>query len=154
MKIKGAHVVFHKLLRTNSGSSVSAVLLCKRIQDAPMHPGYWGLIGGKLDDGEEPIVGALREVEEELGIPSTDIRLELLCDVPIRRNDDSNELGARYFSATLNLGMDKLVLQYNSEEGKVEGEGLGWFTAEEIHHMWMRPEDRVAVERYFEESGL
>src|SRR5262245_16624871 len=154
MKIMGGHVVFHRLLRTNSASYVCAVLLCKRTQDAPMHPGYWGLIGGKLDDGEEATTGALREVEEELGIPSTDITLELLCDVRIRRNDDSTELGARYFAAPLNLGMDKLVLQYNSEDGKVEGEGLGWFTAEEIHHMWLRPEDRVAVERFFEKSGL
>jgi hypothetical protein len=50
--------------------------------------------------------------------------------------------------------MDKLTLRYNSEEKKVEGEGLGWFTAEEVNHMWLRPEDRVAVEKFFEQSGL
>jgi hypothetical protein len=36
----------------------------------------------------------------------------------------------------------------------VEGEGLGWFTAEEVNHIWLRPEDRVAVEKFFEQSGL
>jgi len=50
--------------------------------------------------------------------------------------------------------MDKLTLTYNSAERKVEGEGLGWFTAEEIHHMWLSPEDRVAVEKFFEQNGL
>ena len=119
-----------------------------------MHPGYWGLIGGKLDVGEEPRAAALREVEEELGIASSEIALESLCDIRIRRDAGSDEIGARYFVATLDLGMDKLSLRYNDEEGKVEGEGLGWFTAEEIHHMWLRPEDRTAVAKFFERSGL
>jgi 8-oxo-dGTP pyrophosphatase MutT (NUDIX family) len=154
MKIVGAHVVFHRLLRTKSASSVCAVLLCKRTQDAPMHAGYWGLIGGTLDDAEEPLSGALREVEEELGISRTEIALKLLCDVGIQRNADPCEIGACYFAAPLNLGMDQLTLRYNSEEGKVEGEGLGWFTAEEVKHMWLRPEDRVAVEQFFKQNGL
>jgi 8-oxo-dGTP pyrophosphatase MutT (NUDIX family) len=119
-----------------------------------MHPGYWGLIGGKLDDAEEPLAGAIREVEEELGISLAEANLTLLCDVRIQRNSDPDAIGARYFAAPLDFGMDKLMLRYNSEEGKVEGEGLGWFTAEEVHHMCLRPEDRVAVERFFEQSGL
>jgi len=119
-----------------------------------MHPGYWTLIGGRLEDAEDPAAGALREVEEELGIESAEITLDFLCDVRVQRNADSDEIGARYFAAPLNLGMDKLTLMYNSEEGKVEGEGLGWFTAEEINHMWLRPEDRVAVTKFFERSGL
>src|SRR5262245_8899386 len=118
MKIMGAHVVFHRLLRINSTSAVCAVLLCKRTQDAPMHQGYWALIGGKLNDGEDPLAGALREVKEELGIPSNDIALTLLGDVRIQRTTDPNPIGARYFAAPLNLGMDKLTLQYNSEEEK------------------------------------
>lgn len=154
MKIKGAHVVFYRLLRANSASSVCAVLLYKRTQDAPMYPGYWGLIGGTLENGEEPLAGALREAAEELGLMATGITLELLCDVRIKRDTDPHEVGARYFAAPLNLGMDQLTLRYNPEERKVEGEGLGWFTAEEIRHMWLRPEDRAAVEKFFERSGL
>jgi len=154
MKIWGAHVVFHRLLRTRSVSSVCAVLLCKRTEDAPIYAGYWGLIGGTLDDGEEPASGALREVEEELGIPRTELTLQFLCDVRVQRNADPCEIGARYFAAPLDRSMDKLTLTYNSAERKVEGEGLGWFTAEEIHHMWLSPEDRVAVEKFFEQNGL
>lgn len=119
-----------------------------------MHAGYWGLIGGTLDAAEEPASGALREVEEELGILQTEITLQFLCDVRIQRNADPCEIGARYFAAPLDRGMDKLTLRYNAAERKVEGEGLGWFTAEEIDHMWLRPEDRAAVEKFFEQTGL
>jgi len=119
-----------------------------------MHAGYWGLIGGTLNDSEDPMSGALREVEEELGISQTEISLNFLCDVRIQRNANPIEIGARYFTAPLERGMDRLALKYNSEEEKVEGEGLGWFTAEEVHHMWLRPEDRIAVEKFFEQSGL
>lgn len=154
MKIMGAHVVFHRLLRTTSDSSVCAVLLCKRTLDAPMHSGYWALIGGKLDDGEEPLAAALREVKEELGIPSKAVTLTLLSDIRIQRTTDPHPIGARYFAAALDRDMDKLTLKYNSKEKKVEGEGLGWFTAEEIRHMWIRAEDRFAIEKFFEQSGF
>src|SRR5262245_6397840 len=154
MKILGAHVIFHRLLRTTSIWSVCAVLLCKRTQDAPMYAGYWGLIGGTLDHGEDPASGALREVEEELGIPRSGLALQFLCDVRIQRKADLCEIGDRYFTAPLDRGMDKLTLAYNSAERKVEGEGLGWFTAEEVSHMWLRPEDRAAVEKFFEQNGV
>lgn len=68
-----------------------------------MHPGYWGLIGGTLNVGEEPRAAALREVEEELGIASSDIALESLCDVRIRRDASSEAIGVRYFVAALTL---------------------------------------------------
>ena len=119
-----------------------------------MHAGYWGLIGGTLNNDENPDSGALREVEEELGIARTEITLQFLCDVQIQRNAGSPEIGARYFAAPLDRAMDNLTLRYNSAERKVEGEGLGWFTAEEVHHLWLRPEDRAAVEKYFEQNGL
>src|SRR5262247_29515 len=107
MKILGAHVVFHRLLRITSIWSVSAVLLCKRTQDAPMYAGYWGLIGGTLDDGEEPASVALREVEEELGIPRAELMLHFLCDVRVQRNANPSEIGDRYFAAPLDRGMDR-----------------------------------------------
>ena len=56
-----------------------------------MYPGYWGLIGGTLDGGEEPLAGVLREVEEELGISAAEFSLEPLCDVRIQRDADPHE---------------------------------------------------------------
>ncbi|MBN2881506.1 NUDIX hydrolase [Candidatus Woesearchaeota archaeon] len=44
------------------------VLLLKRAMDKKVEPGKWGVPAGKLDDGETPILGALRELSEETGI--------------------------------------------------------------------------------------
>ncbi len=58
----------------------------------------------------------------------------------------------RYFKAHLEKDVDLLQLGRNpkSTEKKVEGEGLGWFIQEEIHHLWLRPEDRIALGRFFQ----
>jgi len=118
-----------------------------------MHPGYWGLFGGKVDSGERPKQAVSREIQEELGIAAADITLKSLCDVKICRQNSDSVLGVRYFTAALNVDMDKLTLKRNSEEDKVEGEGLGWFTAEEIHHLIVRPEDRTAISSFFNGNG-
>jgi 8-oxo-dGTP pyrophosphatase MutT (NUDIX family) len=139
MIVAGAHVVFHRLLKASlEGVSpekyVQAVLLCKRTQDAPIHPGYWGLFGGQVEN-ETPIEAVRREVREELkicqGLDSTGSQLTELAEVPIVRGEGT--LVVKYYSCPLNYGLDQLALQPNAG-GKVEGEGLAWFSAEEIHH--------------------
>ena len=151
MKVSGAHVVFHKLLRTGK-DAIQAVLLCKRTQDAPIHPGYWSLFGGRVKAKETPERAVRREVEEELEITSKHIqKTEWLCDVEIIRKEGKRTI--TYFKSPLDVDMDKLRLKRNKKEKKVEGEGLGWFTAEEVHHLMMRPEDRTAVTTFFLENG-
>jgi 8-oxo-dGTP pyrophosphatase MutT (NUDIX family) len=44
------------------------VLLQERDEHAAIDPNRWGLSGGHLEPGEEPEVGAYRELEEETGI--------------------------------------------------------------------------------------
>jgi len=69
MKVVGAHVVLHKLMRTREDNdAIQAVLLCKRTQDAPIHPRHWSLFGGKVKTGEMPEKAVRREVKEELEI--------------------------------------------------------------------------------------
>jgi 8-oxo-dGTP pyrophosphatase MutT (NUDIX family) len=46
----------------------ASFLLCRRPLGMRRHPGQWALPGGRLDDGEEPLDAALRELEEELGL--------------------------------------------------------------------------------------
>ena len=118
-----------------------------------MHPGYWGLFGGRRDGAEQPKKTAIREVWEELGIKLRDANVKGLCDVKIQRGDVHGALGVRYFSAELTVDMDCLKLRRNTHEGKVEGEGLGWFTAEEIEHLMVRPEDRAAICNFFRKHG-
>jgi len=155
-KLSGAHIVFHRLLKAGNCHFVSAVLLCKRTQDAPIHPGYWALFGGKRKDGENLKQTVRREVEEELeiiGVKIGELKMEKLLNVPIRRQKDRCFL-IGYFSSLLDVGMDKLRLKKNEDENKIEAEGIGWFTAEEIYHLVMRPEDRIAVTNFFEKNGI
>jgi 8-oxo-dGTP pyrophosphatase MutT (NUDIX family) len=49
------------------------------------HPGQWALPGGRLDPGETPAEGALRETAEEVGLQLTpDAVIGLLDDYPTR----------------------------------------------------------------------
>jgi 8-oxo-dGTP pyrophosphatase MutT (NUDIX family) len=52
----------------NSEGAGASFLLCRRPSQMRRHPGQWALPGGRIDDGEEPLDAALRELEEELGL--------------------------------------------------------------------------------------
>jgi 8-oxo-dGTP pyrophosphatase MutT (NUDIX family) len=152
-KIDGAHVVFYRRLPIDHiGNKRLAVLLYKRTQDSPIHPGYWGLFGGKLCKHESAEDAVKREIKEELKIKNGDLQeMILLCDVKFTRGGD---VWIRYYSSALNLDMDKLCLKHSEKEKKVEGEGIGWFTAEETHSLLMRPEDRIAVDEFCQKWNL
>jgi 8-oxo-dGTP pyrophosphatase MutT (NUDIX family) len=53
------------------------ILLQERDEHAPIDPERWGLSGGHLEPGEDPEVGAYREVEEETGVRLEPGTLEL-----------------------------------------------------------------------------
>ena len=138
--------------------AILAVLLYKRTQDAPIHPGHWALFGGKPEEKEDEKAVLEREVidEKELevtGLSETNFRVLLqgatpFTNVRVIREDDKRPL-ISYFEAPLDQDIASLRLGRNPKGCKVEGEGLGWFTEEEIHHLWMRPEDRTALTRFF-----
>jgi 8-oxo-dGTP pyrophosphatase MutT (NUDIX family) len=152
MMIDGAHIVFHRLLRTSKTTphQVKAVLLTKRTLDAPMHPGHWSLVGGRIESGESARAAAIREAGEELGV--TPDAMKFLCDVRIDKGG-RKALVVKYFSAPLDRDMDTLVPGRNPEDGKVEAEGIAWFSAEEVHHILVPPEDRVAISTFFRRHG-
>lgn len=63
----------------------AAFLLCRRASRLSSHSGQWALPGGRLDSGESPIDGALRELDEELGLRlRSDAVIGLLDDYPTR----------------------------------------------------------------------
>jgi len=159
-KIEGAHVIFYRQIKTSRDKSLRAVLLHKRTQNAPIHPGYWALFGGTLDPGEEPKDAAKREVKEELGLVEPKKRALVLKAArlkelgPPARVSRPNGIGfIQYFCYGLDHDLDKLRLLWNAETEMVEGEGLGWFNAEEIHHLMVRPEDRIALIDFFKNDG-
>ena len=159
MEIAGAHVILYKMVIagvTKEGTEneivhkLLAVLLSKRTQKAPTHPGYWGLFGGQVKAGEDqdPIATVRRELNEELKGAGSLKKLQEVCTVPIARN--GRPLLIQYYSAPLEKDMDKLQVRRNKECNKVEGDGIAWFTAEEVHHLLVRPEDRIALTKFFQ----
>jgi len=139
--VAGAHVVLYRKLRNRRGALVAAVLLVKRTQDAPSHPGHWSLVGGKLEPGETPKSALRREIEEELAHRR-----------PIRLSSLLRLATLTFYKAHLPEDMDSLRLKRSRAERNVEGEGLGWFTETEVRRLPMRREDRIAVRRYFSSS--
>jgi len=51
------------------------VLLTQRPRSMRDHPGQVAFPGGKIDPGEDAVTAALREAEEELGLPRTAVRV-------------------------------------------------------------------------------
>ena len=49
------------------------VILTKRASHLKHHPGQIAFPGGKLEDGESPEAAALREAEEEIGLPPQNV---------------------------------------------------------------------------------
>ncbi len=50
-------------------------LVLKRSVEESMYPSMWDTPGGTLEDGEDPMVGARREVQEETGLIVDDLDL-------------------------------------------------------------------------------
>ena len=49
-------------------------LMVKRSFEEENYPGYWGVPGGKMEEGESPKDALIREIKEELGIIITDLK--------------------------------------------------------------------------------
>src|SRR6266403_1281034 len=73
------------LVEAGDGSDGAALLLTLRAAGLRAHRGQWALPGGRCDAGETPVMAALRELQEELGLePDTGDVLGLLDDYPTR----------------------------------------------------------------------
>lgn len=73
------------LVEAEGGAEETALLLTQRASGLRAHSSQWALPGGRCDDGETAIEGALRELHEELGLAlKPDDVLGLLDDYPTR----------------------------------------------------------------------
>ena len=69
----GAHTLKHAavaitLTDAADGSGETALILTGRVAGLRSHGGQWALPGGRIDAGETPAAGALRELAEEIGL--------------------------------------------------------------------------------------
>jgi 8-oxo-dGTP pyrophosphatase MutT (NUDIX family) len=73
------------LVEAGDADGETALLLTRRAADLRAHGNQWALPGGRCDQGETPIMAALRELDEELGLKlGADDVLGLLDDYPTR----------------------------------------------------------------------
>lgn len=115
------------------------VLLLQRsdYQDQWM-PSKWSLVGGAVDDGEEPVEAVEREIKEETNL---DIN-KFIEKFVLQRNEDSVE--------------HMFIAKYNGENDDVkldkENQDFGWFDINNIDHLDTVPNlldyVRLAVEKY------
>lgn len=59
------HLVVHVWIRNSKGE----YLISQRSADRPMHPLKWECVGGSVLKGESSLSGAIRETQEEVGLP-------------------------------------------------------------------------------------
>ena len=73
------------LVEADTAAEGTALLLTRRAAGLRAHRSQWALPGGRCDEGETPVEGALRELREELGLElGPDDVLGLLDDYPTR----------------------------------------------------------------------
>ena len=68
------------------------ILMCKREKE--QYKGMFNLVGGKVEENEDELHAAYRELEEETGITSKDIRLVNVMNFEYKMSDMELELYA------------------------------------------------------------
>ena len=77
------------------------VLMCKR--EKPPYQGKYNFVGGKVENGEDKIVAAYRELNEETGITNKDVKLNELITLQYYNNDTELEVFVGNLQKDVNL---------------------------------------------------
>jgi 8-oxo-dGTP diphosphatase len=101
------------------------VLVLKRNTDI-LEGATWGLVGGKIEDGEIPKLAAIRECKEEIGVQVSENELEPLATYLWDR--DTYELKFELFRCR----KENLVIQLDEREN--------------TEYRWEKPQDLVSEE--------
>ncbi len=105
------HASVHVWIYDNNGN----ILVQKRAMDKDTHPNYWDVsVAGHIGAGELPIVSAIREVKEEIGL---EIKEDNLEEIGYFKSDfihraDLKDIEYHYtYLCNYNIDIEKLTIQ-------------------------------------------
>ncbi len=116
-------------------------LLLKR-RDEGFLADHWEMPGGKLEFGEDPVCGAIRETKEEAGVET-----EAVC--PYHCWHTVNE----YKSQETHFVEIDFILKLKPNQQVKPGDGMTeykWATEQELDSLLMSPEMKKSVKKGFE----
>ena len=108
------------------------VLLLKRASHKRVYPGLYNGVGGHLERDEDPLTGAVREIQEETGLELASVRF----------------YGAIHVDAGASNGI--LVFVFHDRIGGlfvVLTAILWWRHADNIRRLWAGTESRIGAKR-------
>lgn len=88
------------------------------------NPNCWSLIGGGIEEGEEPIEALKREIKEEIGIELYDIKKLGVIEIPLTVNGKTKTMLGYTFLAYIDTEVKDIELK--------EGQRVKYFTLNEI----------------------
>ena len=114
-------------------------LMHRRSFEKP-HGGLWEFPGGKVESTEIPCEALVRELREELGIHVQTKHCMPAAFAEEMRSDAPQAVVILLYT----------LRQWEGEPRAIEGEGVGWFTREEMGALDMPPLDRELMAQLFE----
>jgi ADP-ribose pyrophosphatase YjhB (NUDIX family) len=115
----------------------SKLLLVKRCEEKRKKYGFeWGVVGGKMEPGENSTEGAIREAREEVGLNISPEQLRFLYFEEIPRKERAFTAVQFYYAATLD---ENTRMQVNEESERYE-----WFPLNSLPESMGDSSEKVA----------
>lgn len=117
---------FPKDLKRNAlaiifNDSMHVLLLKRSSNEEHWMPSKWALVGGGVEDGEEPVEAVQREIKEETGLEINNFIEKFV----LQRNEDSVE---HMFIAKYNGNNDDVELNHEHDD-------FDWYSIEQIKNL-------------------
>lgn len=108
------------------------ILLQKRCKQKKLYPDMWDIsVGGHISSGEEPIVSAKRELEEELGLDSKKYDFQFIKK--IKEEFYSNGIDSKEFVYIYLIEEDVNIESITLQNEEVSG--VKWFSKKEFYKL-------------------